>query len=309
MNLPSRVIALPSLLPVVLAIIIISSVACSKTAAPPKAAPSQPSNIGVQVHDGGPILLKTSEAEFQILPSGFLQATLIKDGKRLTLDEPEAGSSGGSDSIVLKGKELDFVPEFAQAKVVESNGKLGRGKRVELPAKPLAPAGVSVERNLVVEVFDDFPNIALVSTTYKNVGSSDVQVDKVLMQQHRFNATQVDAKAQPFDMWSFQGSSYDWGKDDVLKMTRASAQPNAMGAGRERRLWGRHPGRRVLDGIGWRSDRPCRNHPVDLIHSGEGRSRWSGECECRHSHQPGAQPRRDLLDSEEFPFRVQRRFL
>ena len=30
-------------------------------------------------------------------------------------------------------------------------------------------------------------------------------------------------------MWSFQGSSYDWGKDDVLKLTRTSAQPNAMG--------------------------------------------------------------------------------
>ena len=229
MNLPSRAPRYCSRhLPFILSIIVLS-VGCSKPAPTSKASPSQPSAIGVQVHDGGPILLKTSEAEFQILPSGFLQATLIKDGKRLTLDEPEVGSSGGSDSIVLKGKELDFVPDFAQAKVVESNGKLGRGKRIELPAKPLAPAGISVERNLVVEVFDDFPNIALVSTTYKNVGTSDLQVDKVLMQQHRFNATQVDAKAQPFDMWSFQGSSYDWGKDDVLKMTRTSAQPNAMG--------------------------------------------------------------------------------
>ncbi len=309
MNLPSRVTALPSLLPVVLAIIIISLVACSKTAGPPKAAPSQPSNIGVQVHDGGPILLKTSEAEFQILPSGFLQATLIKDGKRLTLDEPEAGSSGGSDSIVLKGKELDFVPDFAQAKIVESNGKLGRGKRVELPAKPLAPAGVSVERNLVIEVFDDFPNIALVSTTYKNVGSSDVQVDKVLMQQHRFNATQVDAKAQPFDMWSFQGSSYDWGKDDVLKMTRASAQPNAMGAAVKGGYGGGIPVAAFWTGSVGEAIGHVETIPWTLSDSGEGRSRWTGECQCRHPHQPGAQPGRDLLDSEEFPFRVQRRFL
>ena len=49
------------------------------------------------------------------------------------------------------------------------------------------------------------------------------------MQQHRFNAKQADAKAHPYDMWSFQGSSYDWGKDDVQKLTRTSAQPNAMG--------------------------------------------------------------------------------
>ncbi len=134
---------------------------CSKPAPQPKPAPSRPSDIKVEVRDGGPVVLTTSTAEFQILPSGFLQASLLKDGKRLTLDEPEVGSAGGSDSIVHDGKELDFVPDFAQAKVLEGSGKLGRGKRVEIPARPLAPAGVDIERMLVVEAYDDFPNIAL----------------------------------------------------------------------------------------------------------------------------------------------------
>ncbi len=202
---------------------------CSKPAAPPKEAPSRPSDIKVEVRDGGPIVLTTSTAEFQILPSGFLQATLLKDGKRLTLDEPEVGSTGGSDSIVHEGKELDFVPDFGKAAVLEGSGKLGRGKRVEIPARPLAPAGVDIDRMLVVEAYDDYPNLALVSTTYKNVGTTDFKIDQVLMQQHRFNAKQVDEKAQPYDMWSFQGSSYDWGKDVVQKLTRVSSQPNEMG--------------------------------------------------------------------------------
>jgi alpha-galactosidase len=202
---------------------------CSKPATQPKAPPSRPSDIKVEVRDGGPLVLTTGAAEFQILPSGFVQATLLKDGKRLSLDEPEAGSAGGSDSIVHDGKELDFIPDFAQAKVLESVGKLGRGKRVEIPARPLAPAGVGIERMLVVETYDDFPNLAFVSSTYKNFGTTDFKVDQVWMQQHRFNATQADPKAQPYDMWSFQGSSYDWGKDDVQKLTRVSAQPNAMG--------------------------------------------------------------------------------
>src|SRR5271166_4340892 len=63
----------------------------------PKPAPSRPSDIKVEVRDGGPVVLTTSTAEFQILPSGFLQATLLKDGKRLTLDEAEVGSAGGSE--------------------------------------------------------------------------------------------------------------------------------------------------------------------------------------------------------------------
>ncbi|MFZ1142799.1 MAG: alpha-galactosidase [Candidatus Sulfotelmatobacter sp.] len=200
---------------------------CSKPPAQPKPAPSRLSDIKVEVRSGGPVVMTTSTAEFQILPSGFLQATLLKDGKRLTLDEPGVGSAGGSDSIVHAGEELDFIPDFEQARVVESSGKLGRGKRVEIPGRPLAPAGVAIERRLLVEVYDDFPNIALVSAAYTNVGTTDFQIDQVWMQQHRFNAYQV--KEQPYDMWSFQGSSYDWGKDDVQKLTRTSSQPNPMG--------------------------------------------------------------------------------
>jgi alpha-galactosidase len=78
-----------------------------------------------------------------------------------------------------------------------------------------------------VEVYDDFPNMALVNVTYKNVGTADFALDQVVTQQHRFNGHEV--KERPYDMWSFQGSSYDWGKDDVQNLTRTSSQPNAMG--------------------------------------------------------------------------------
>ena len=218
---PSSVLLLAALL---------TLLSCTKPVEKPKSAPSRPSDIKVEVRDGGPILVTTTGAEFQILPSGYVQATLLKDGKRLTLDEPNVGSTGGSDSVILAGKELDFIPDFSQAKVIESNGKLGRGKRVVIPSHPLAPAGVAISREVQIEAFDDFPGIALVSSTYKNEGTTDLPLERVLMQQHRLNAAQADTKAQPYDMWSFQGSSYDWGKDDVQKLTRTSAQPNLMGA-------------------------------------------------------------------------------
>jgi alpha-galactosidase len=223
-NFPHLFLFLPGIIVAACALLMLG---CVRPPAQPKPAPARPSDIKVEVRDGGPVVVTTSAAEFQVLPSGFLQATLLRAGQRLTLDEPNVGSAGGSDSIVHEGKELDFVPDFGQAKVLEATGKLGRGKRVEIPARPLAPAGVPIERMLVVEAYDDFPNIALVSTAYKNVGTTDFQIDQVWMQQHRFNAHEV--KEHPYDMWSFQGSSYDWGKDDVQKLTRTSAQPNAMG--------------------------------------------------------------------------------
>jgi alpha-galactosidase len=86
-----------------------------------------------------------------------------------------------------------------------------------------------LERVLVLEAYDDFPNIAFVNSTYKNVGTVAVAIDEAWMQQHRLNAKLANDKAETYDMWSFQGSSYDWGKDDVQRLTRVSSQPNAMG--------------------------------------------------------------------------------
>ena len=200
---------------------------CNQPPRQPKPAPSRPSDIKVEVRDGGPVVVTTSAAEFQILPSGFLQASLLKDGKRLTLDDPDVGSAGGSDSIIHEGTEFDFVPDFSQVKVLESIGKLGRGRRIEIPARPLAPAGLGLDRRLVVEAYDDFPNLALVSADYTNSGSADFQLDQVWMQQHRLNSH--EGKGHPYDMWSFQGSSYDWGKEEVQELTRTLAQPNVMG--------------------------------------------------------------------------------
>ncbi|PYX28967.1 MAG: hypothetical protein DMG77_13875 [Acidobacteria bacterium] len=202
---------------------------CSRRTAQPTHPASRPSDIKVEVRDGGPVVLTTGTAEFEVSPAGFVQAFLLKEGKKLTIDEPGIGSTAGSDYLIHDGQELQFTPDFGQTKVLEAIGKLGRGKRVEIPARPLAPSGIDVQRMLAIEVYDDFPNIALVSVAYKNMGTSDFKIDQVVVQQHRFNAGLADAKAQPYDMWSFQGSSYDWGKDDVQRLTRTSSQPNLMG--------------------------------------------------------------------------------
>jgi len=52
------------------------AVGCSRPAIKPSQAPSRPSDIKVEVRDGGPIMVTTSAAEFQMLPSGFFQASL-----------------------------------------------------------------------------------------------------------------------------------------------------------------------------------------------------------------------------------------
>jgi len=217
---------------VVIALVTLFAASCNRPQLKPesKAPASQPSVIKVEVNPGGPLVLTTTAAMFEVAPSGYIQTYLLRDGKHLTLDEPKAGAPNESDYLVQDGKEVHFVLDFDQAKVLESMGKLGRGKHIEIPAHRLGPGAPNIQRTLTLEAYDDFPNLLLSTVEYKNTGSADFTIDRVVEQRHRFTASLADPKAQPWDMWSFQGASYDWGKDDVFKLTRSTSQPNLFGA-------------------------------------------------------------------------------
>ena len=207
---------------------------------------------------GGPIVLTTSSAEFQILPSGYIQASLFKGDQKFTLDAPRQPAAICS----YKRQEVQLALDFGQAKVQEAPANWAAANTWRSPASAYGPSP-AFKRTLSVEVYDDFPGVLLSSAEYKNTGSADFRIDRVVEQQHRFSASMVDPKAQPYDMWSFHGSSYDWGKDDVIKLSRTS-RSRTDGSSRQRRLRWRDSGRCVLDGIGWRSYRSRRDPALTL---------------------------------------------
>ncbi len=184
------------------------------------------SNVRVTVASEGPIVIKTSAAEFDVNQAGYISAKLWREGQARSLDDPQTEPGSGADSIVTGGKAVDdFVLDFSTVRVTNASGRLGgNGKRVEVSAKShSAPA---LEKSLAIEVYDDLPNLALSSTSYKNTGSAEVAIERAITQQHILNASLQDAKAAPYSMWSFHGSSEAWGKDDVMligeKFTRAN---------------------------------------------------------------------------------------
>ncbi len=224
--------------------------ACSEPPTPPlktttaKPAPTQPSTIVVDMKSVGPVTLTTSAAEFQVTPEGYVEAFLLpgaqkldaqktdaqkKDGRKLSLDEPSVGVSSDSDFVRVGGTDVHFTLDLQQAQVREAIGKMGAGKRVEIPARPLGPSGMDLQPIVAFEVYDNYPNILLSTVEYKNTGTSNVVIEKSVNQRRRLNARLIDAKAHPWEMWSFHGASYDWGKDDVVKLTPAFSQPNIIG--------------------------------------------------------------------------------
>jgi alpha-galactosidase len=196
---------------------------CTRPGPKPKAAPFTPSDIKVEVKSGGPVILTTSAAEFQVQPSGYIQAFLLPGEHPLTLDEPRLGAPTDSNYVIRGDKELHFTLAFDQTSVLESVGQLGPGKRVEIPGHPLGPSGTTIDAVLTLEAYDAFPNLLLSTVAYKNTGSDSLAIDRAIEQEHRFNAHLADSLARPWDMWSFQGSRYDAPEDDVFRLTRTSA--------------------------------------------------------------------------------------
>ena len=195
--------------------------------------PSRASIIEVSVKKGGPVVIKTPAAEFDVLASGYVRASLIRDGKLLTLDEPEAlGKALPGDSLTTAGKQPNvFTLDFENVKVLDARGKLGTsGKRIEITTKSTAGTPRGLEKTVALEVYDEIPNLALTNLTYKNVGAGSIRLERVVSQQHRFSASLVDPQAPPYRLWSFHGSSYEWGKDEVLEITSGFSRPNIMGA-------------------------------------------------------------------------------
>jgi hypothetical protein len=130
---------------------------CDRSAHNPTPVVAQHSNVKVVVNPGGPAVLRTSTAEFQLLPSGYVQASLLKAGATKTLDDLDPAKAADSDYVVADGKEIHFALDLARAKVNEATGRMGRGKRVEIPARPSGPSDASLQKVLTIEVYDAEP--------------------------------------------------------------------------------------------------------------------------------------------------------
>jgi alpha-galactosidase len=172
------------------------------------------------------IHVKTATAEFVLSSNGYLKGTLISDGQNLTLDEP-AKESGQTITVAHKQIE-DISLDLAAARVSDAQGKLGKlGRQIEVSGKS---ASTGLEETLRLEVYDEFPDLALLSASFRNGGQKDLALDDVTLQRHRLNAALVDASPGAHEMWSFHGSSIRWGKDEAFPIPAKFQQENVFGA-------------------------------------------------------------------------------
>lgn len=192
----------------------------------PAARGTASSKGAVSVKHGGPIVIRTPKAEFEISAAGYWSSYLLESGARLTLDRP--GTVESSDEVKVDGNATGpFAIDYARVRVV--NNAQG-GKRVTIPARAKGSNGAAVERTVVAETQAAFPGMLVLTVTYSNAGTAPFELDQVTTQRHRLDASLVDPKARPYQLWSFQGSSSESNLDDVVTLSPNFSRQNLMGA-------------------------------------------------------------------------------
>ena len=198
--------------------------ACKKPEEARPVSPAGNSIVVVKVSNEA-ILASTPSAVFRLTPSGALTARLVgANGATSLEDNPldfsQIISSAGS-------KHPGVLLDLAQAQVRDATGKLGTlGRRIEATGKI---AGTDLMETLDLEIYDDFPNLALLSLSIRNQGQSDVPLDWVTLQRHQFAAA-PGSNSPSHPLWTFQGASLKWGKDEIFPMPAKFSQENPFGA-------------------------------------------------------------------------------
>jgi len=213
-------------MPLAAAALFLCANGCGKQAAvsaPPAPAPASQVKVSASANA---VVVDSAAAEFAIAPSGYVAASLLRDGRKLSLDDA-AGAPGVA--LTSAAKELpDVVFDVAHAQISAPHGRLGtRGKHIELHG---SNSMADLEETLVVEVYDEFPSVALVSLSIRNAGKNEVKLDAMELDRHRFNASLTDPAVAANDMWSFHGASIEWGRDNVFEIPRKFSQQNQMGS-------------------------------------------------------------------------------
>jgi len=185
----------------------------SATAVPHSAVEVASSVDGITIHSSAAIFLLSS--------TGQLTASLRQGGGTISLDTKmlESGQLITISKKEFAGVELDT----GHPRIRDATGKLGPlGKQIEVSGKIF---GTDLEETLTLEVYDDFPNLALLSLALRNSGQSEISLDSVTFQRHAFASSQSTDRT----LWTFQGSSLKWGKDEIFPVPAKFSQDNLFG--------------------------------------------------------------------------------
>ncbi|MFC1557777.1 glycoside hydrolase family 36 protein [candidate division KSB1 bacterium] len=176
---------------------------------------------------------KNSKIQLKIDDSMGIKVFLNYDSGLLSLtrDREKFPKTTPSHFLVIDGKEIkDF--KIINSDLTDITTKYGNGKRLTLKG---IENNRKIEKELNIELYEDYPNIALTSASYKNTGSEELTIEKSYSNYFRIDESLVNPPNKQKGFWTFQGAAYKWGLDFTFELPDNFSRENYLGINDENR--------------------------------------------------------------------------
>jgi alpha-galactosidase len=193
---------------------------------------------------GGSIWFRNSKIELRFDKDMYCKVYDNYKGERKSLNDadPNIGLLKPTHYIEVNGEEVkDFSVDYDHLKPESVTTEFGKGKRLVLRGIAIGPDNIKIEKTLTVELYNRYPDVAITYAEYKNLGTSDMTLNRDYCNNFRMDASLVNPDVHSYDFWSFQGASIDWGLDYIIHIKDGFKQKNWMGVHPETKTGGGVP--------------------------------------------------------------------
>ena len=123
----------------------------------------------------------------------------------LSHNPPDPALAKPSHFIAVDGKEiLDFYVDYRNIGLSDVRGRFGPGKRLKIPGLGETQDGVLIEKTMVVELYDAYPDTAMIWAIYRNNDQKrPIRITRITNQFYRMDASLTDPQAPRHGLQSF----------------------------------------------------------------------------------------------------------
>ncbi len=175
----------------------------------------------------GTVWFRNADIRLRIDPN---MAVAVYDRQEKTALNVVDEATKPADFIVIDGKEVtDFKVNQDRIRKEPVETFFGKGNQLTVTGIADIGGGTKIEKTLTIELYENFPDAALMTAEYRNAGKTAVTVGKVVSGCLKMDASRFNPDADPFDFWSYQGASVEWGLDYVIHLEKGFSRENWMG--------------------------------------------------------------------------------
>ena len=174
---------------------------------------SKPAAITFHSIPDGEIWFRNSHIQLRFDSEMYCRVYLYQNDRLHSFNDipPDPAKARPPHFIAVNGEELrDFQVDYKNVGASEIRTQFGAGRKLNLTGYAKTSQGVIIEKKLAVEFYEDFPDAALVSATYRNTDrTASIVVTRSPSSFFRMDAARGNGSIPSYEFWIAFGDSED----------------------------------------------------------------------------------------------------